>query len=100
MTRREHLYTEFIEEASKLFTDALTHQLEEPSKFVRLYALVGNLRLCASANVIVKAQEVMRQIVETYNLPNMDFRNLEDSREYETDVLRAFSEACREDLHI
>ena len=70
MTRREHLYGEFIEEASKLFTDALTHQLEEPSKFVRLYALVGNLRLCASANVIVKAEEVMRQIVETYNLPN------------------------------
>jgi hypothetical protein len=100
MTRREHLYTEFIEEASKLFTDALTHQLEEPSKFVRLYALVGNLRLCAAANVIVKAQEVMRQIVETYNLPNMDFRNLEDRQEYEPDVLRAFSEACREDLHI
>ena len=100
MTRREHLYREFIEEASKLFTDALTHQLEEPSKFVRLYALVGNLRLCASANVIVKAQEVMRQIVETYNLPNMDFRNLEDKQEYETDVLRAFSEACREDLHV
>jgi len=100
MTRREHLYTEFIEEASKLFTDALTHQLEEPSKFVRLYALVGNLRLCASANVIVKAEEVMRQIVETYNLPNMDFRNLEDRQEYDTDVLRAFSEACREDLHV
>ena len=100
MTRREHLYEEFIEEASKLFTDALTHQLEEPSKFVRLYALVGNLRLCASANVIVKAEEVMRQIVETYSLPNIDFRNLEDRQEYDTDVLRAFSEACREDLHV
>jgi hypothetical protein len=100
MTRREHLYREFIEEASKLFTDALTHQLEEPSKFVRLYALVGNLRLCASANVIVKAEEVMRQIVETYSLPNIDFRNLEDRQEYDTDVLRAFSEACREDLHV
>ena len=100
MTRREQLYREFIEEASKLFTDALTHQLEEPSKFVRLYALVGNLRLCASANVIVKAEEVMRQIVETYSLPNIDFRNLEDRQEYDTDVLRAFSEACREDLHV
>ena len=100
MTRREHLYREFIEEASKLFTDALTHQLEEPSKFVRLYALVGNLRLCASANVIVKAEEVMRQIVETYSLPNIDFRNLEDRQEYDTDALRAFSEACREDLHV
>ena len=100
MTRREHLYGEFIEEASKLFTDALTHQLEEPSKFVRLYALVGNLRLCASANVIVKAEEVMRQIVETYSLPNIDFRNLEDRQERDTDVLRAFSEACREDLRV
>ena len=100
MARRERLYGEFIEEASKLFTDALTHQLEEPSKFVRLYALVGNLRLCVSANVIVKAEEVMRQIVETYSLPNRDFRNLEDRQEYDTDVLRAFSEVCREDLHV
>ena len=61
---------------------------------------VANVRLCASANVIVKAEEVMRQIVETYNLPNMDFRNLEDRQQYDTDVLRAFSEACREDLRV
>ena len=99
MTRREHLYGEFIEEASNLFTDALTHQFEEPSKFVRLYALVGNLRLCASSDVIVQAEEVMRLIFETYNRPNIDFRNPEDRRENDTDVLRAFSEACREDLH-
>jgi len=71
--RRERLYGEFIEEASKLFTDALTHQLDEPSKFVRLYALVGNLRLCASADVIVKAEEAMRLIFETYNRPTSTF---------------------------
>src|SRR4030081_2362958 len=93
MIRRELLYGEFIEEASKLFTDALTHQLDEPSKFVRLYALVGNLRLFASANVIVKAEEVMRRIVETYKLPNIDFRNLAEREENETDLLREFSEA-------
>ena len=42
MTRREHLYREFIEEASKLFTDALTHQLEglqSLSAFTRLSGL-------------------------------------------------------------
>jgi hypothetical protein len=100
MIRREHLYGEFIEEASKLFTDAMTHQLEEPSKFVRLYALVGNLRLCASSDVIVQAEEVMRLIFETYNRPNIDFRNRENRRENDTDLLRAFSEACREDLHV
>jgi hypothetical protein len=98
MTRPEHLYGGFIEEASKLFTDPLTHQLDEPSKFVRLYALVGNVRLCASA--IVKAEEVMRLIFETYNRPNIDIRNLEERQEKDTDVLRAFSEACREDLHV
>jgi hypothetical protein len=99
MTRREHLYAAFIDEASKLYTDALTHQLDDPSKFVRLYALVGNLRLCASTEVIVKAEEVMRRIVETYKLPNIDFRNLAEREENETDLLRGFSEACR-DLHL
>ena len=97
MTRRERLYGEFIEEASRLFTDAITHQLDDPSKFVRLYALVGRLRLCAPANVIAKAEEVMQQ---TYRLPNRDFSNPEDRRQDEVDVLRAFSEACREDLDV
>src|SRR5882672_440055 len=31
---RHRLYGEFIEEASKLFTDALTHELDDLSKFV------------------------------------------------------------------
>jgi len=95
ITRREHLYGKFIEEAPKLFTDALTRHLDEPSKLVRLYALVGNLRLCASADVIVKAQVATHLIFGTHNRPNIDFRNLEDRQERDTDVLRAFSEACR-----
>ena len=100
MTQRERLYGEFIEEASKLFTDALTHQFDDPSKFVRLYALVGKLRLCAPSNVIAKAEEVMQHIVETYHLPNRDFSSPENRHQDEVDVLRAFSEACREDLGV
>jgi len=98
MTRRERLYGKFIEEASKLFTDALTHQLDDPSKFVRLYALIGRLRLCAPTNVIARAEEVMQHIVETYYLPNRDFNDPEDRQRDDLDVLRAFSETCREDL--
>jgi len=67
---------------------------------VRLYALVGRLRLFAPANVIAKADEVMQHIVETYRLPNRDFRNPEDRQREDVDVLRALSEACREDLHV
>jgi hypothetical protein len=92
------VYMKFIEETSKLFTDAMTHQLDDPSKFVRLYALVGKLRLFASASAILKAEEVMQRIVETYSLPNRDFRNPDVRHEQDVDVLRALSEACREDL--
>jgi hypothetical protein len=99
MSRREHLYGDFIEEASRLFSDALTHEFDDPSKFVHLYALVGKLRLFASAKVISKAEEVMRLIVDTYDRPSMDFRNKAD-RQDNVDVLRAFSEACREDLRV
>ncbi len=100
MALRQQLYGEFIEEASRLFTDALTHQLDDPSTFVRLYALVGKLRLFATANVISRAEEVMRVIVETYHLHNRDFRNPEDRHEPDVDVLRAFSDACREELGV
>jgi hypothetical protein len=100
MARREHLFGEFIDEASKLVTDALTHELDDPSKFVRLYALVGKLRLFASANVISKAEEVMQSIVEIYNLPNWDFRNPEDRQSQRVDVIRTFSEACRDELRV
>jgi hypothetical protein len=100
MTRRERLYGEFIEEASRLFTDALTNQFDDPSKFVRLYALVGKLRLCTSSNVITKAEEVMQHIVKIYHLTNRDFSNPEERQRDDVDVLRAFSEACREDLGV
>jgi hypothetical protein len=84
-----------------LFADAMTHQLDDPSKFVHLYALVGKLRLFGSANVISKAEEVMQRIVETYAFPNIDFRKPDVGREEDNvDLLRAFSEACREDLRI
>ena len=101
ITLREQLYGGFIEEASKLFTDALTHELNDPSKFVALYALVGKLRLFAPTHVITNAEEVMRRIVETYSIPNRDFRRAEGTQvQDEQDLLRAFSEACREDLHV
>jgi hypothetical protein len=42
----------------------------------------------------------MQHIVETYHLPNRDFRNPEERPRDDVDVLRAFSEACREDLQV
>ena len=98
--RREHLYNEFIDEASRLFTDALSHEFDDPSKFVRLYALIAKLRLFASVDVVSKADEVMRRILEIYDRPNIDFRKPDSRRPPEVDLLRAFSEACRDDLYV
>src|SRR5258708_10506543 len=47
MSRRDHLDGDFIEEASRLFADALTLEFDEPSKFVRLHAPSEKLRLFA-----------------------------------------------------
>jgi hypothetical protein len=100
MSRRERVYGEFINEASRLLADALTHHLEDPSKMVTLYAIMGKLRLFAPANVVARADEVMGQIVEIYDLPNADFRNpLDRPAQDRVDILRTFGETCRGDLH-
>lgn len=98
MSRKESLYTEFIQESSKLYTDALTHKLEDLSKLIPLYALVSKLRLIASDNVIVKAEEVMWRIIQTYERPEEDVHTLVKRGQRDLDLLRPFSEACRRDM--
>jgi len=103
VSRREHLYGEFIEHASKLHIDALTHELEDPSKLVSLYALLCKLRLFAPNNVLSSADQILRQIVETYSEPKRELqatvRAVKEGKP-ELDLLRGFSQACREDLHL
>jgi hypothetical protein len=42
------VFGEFIDRASRLFADALTHQLDDPSKPAPLYEGMGKVRLHAS----------------------------------------------------
>ena len=72
--RRERLFGEFIDQASQLYADALSHTaLEDPARLVPLYATIGKLRLFASERTIAAADAVMVRIVATYYLPNVDF---------------------------
>jgi hypothetical protein len=101
MARKQNLYGEYIDEASKLLGDALTHKLglEDLPKLVRLYALASKIRLFAPANVVSMADDVMQRIIETYESPLEDVHAL--ARQARSlDVLRVFSEACREDLNL
>jgi hypothetical protein len=100
ITRREELYKHFIEEASKLYADALEHDTADTSKLVALYALVSRMRLLSSPPVFENAERVMRVIVETFLGPNRTFRELSEALKngQAIDVLRDFGEACREEL--
>ena len=98
MSRREKLHGNFIDEASRLFADALTHSLEEPSKLVWLYAILSKLRLFASGNTMAVAQDVSTRIIEVYYQPTEDFKNQAMIESHGFDILRDSTETCRSDL--
>ena len=99
--KREELYGQFIDEATKLFADALQHQTEEASGMVGLYALICKIRLRSSPQVIEHAEQIAQLIVDTYLAPNKTFRELQDLlHSHMADPLRDFSEACRKELRM
>jgi hypothetical protein len=97
--RRQKLYKQFIDEAAKLYADALVHDQAEISALVSIYALTSRMRVVSSVAVVEKADAVVRSIVDTYFAPNKTFpelRKLIDG--HALDPLRAFSEECRAEL--
>ena len=99
VSRREQLYEDFIEEASKLYADAYEHDEAEISKFVKLYALVSKMRVLSSPRIVENADSVVRVIIETYLAPNKTFREVVEIVDNDAmNPLRAFSNACREEL--
>jgi len=97
--RREVLYKNFIEEASKSYADAIQHNEIDGAKLVRLYAVVSRMRVLSSQQVVERADTVMRMIMETYAAPNKTIRDVADTvNRGGLDPLRDFSSACREEL--
>jgi hypothetical protein len=97
--RRQKLYKQFIDEASKLYADAIVHDQVEVSALVSIFALVSRMRVLSSSAVVQKAEAVNRMIVDTYFEPNKTFPELRDLlKTHPIDPLRAFSEECRVEL--
>ena len=95
--KREKLYKSFIEEASRLYADALVKDKSEISQLVELYALIGRMKILSSDDVIEAAEKVGQFILETYLSPNRSFVDLPELLN-KVDPLRDFSEACRCEL--
>src|SRR4051812_13209986 len=74
--KRQKLYRQFIDEASKLYADALVHDQAEISALVSVYALISRMRILSSSAVIEKADAVVHLIIDTYFTPNKTFPEL------------------------
>jgi hypothetical protein len=97
--RRQKLYKQFIDEASKLYADALVHDQAEVSALVSVYALISRMRVISSSSVIAKAEVVVQLIIDTYFVPNKTLSDLRDMMSsHAVDPLQAFSEECRAEL--
>lgn len=97
---RQKLYADFIDEASKLYVDALVRDQAEASAAVSVYALISKMRMTSSAAVVEAAEAVIRTILTTYSRPNKTFPELHNlilNRGF-VDPLLAFSQVCGEEL--
>jgi hypothetical protein len=93
------LYKLFIQDASKLYVDALEHNTTEITKPVGIYATLNRMRVLSSPKVIAESDNALRMIIDTYARENTTFSGVRQSISHcFPDPLRAFSEACHEEL--
>jgi hypothetical protein len=98
--RRELVYTEFINECSKLALDAFDRTLEHPETLMNAYALLNRIRLTSSDSVVDAADQTIKSIVEQYFRPNLSIEELpEMAASGHADPLKEFSFGARQELH-
>src|SRR5215813_2486666 len=98
-SRRQKLYKAFIDNASKIYGDALVHDSLELSGLIELYAILSRMRVLSSAAVVDSADSVVKVITETYSQPNKSSIEIEQMiRNGAVDILKDFSEACRQEF--
>ena len=98
---RQKLYKAFIDDAAKIYGDALIHDKLETTGLIDLHALVSRMRIVSSRPVIETAVNVVKAITETYTQPNKSSEEIEAMiSNGSVDILRSFSEACRDELEI
>ena len=97
--RKQKLFSEFITEASGLYADALSHQKDDATDLVGLYALAARMRLVSPPRIVNAAEEAMKAIVEAYLEPNRTLREIRIlAQKGELDFLLKFGEECRAHL--
>jgi hypothetical protein len=93
------LYKQFIEDASKLYIDALEHNTTELPKLVDIYTTINRMRVLSPPKVVAEADKALWMIIDTYGKENETFSGIRQSiSQGFPDPLRAFSQACHDEL--
>lgn len=98
LVHQEELYGRFVEEAVPLFIHALEETKVDPAKLMRVFSIMGRIRLTASDEVLRAAEDVGKRLVDAYERPPEDpakvLEQLFRTREH-VDPLLDFTVACR-----
>lgn len=98
-SRRQILYRDFIEEASKCYIDALQHDKADIPGLIGVYAKLSAMRALSSKTVVQRAEDVARKILDTYLEPDKSFVELREMAIDGTiDLLQGFSDACHDEF--
>ena len=96
---RAALFGRFLDEAAKLYADALQNRRDDVTPLMGIYGLTNRIRLMSSQEVVEAADTVVRIIVDTYQAPNMTMAQMRENWiDRHVDPLRDFAEACRKEL--
>ena len=96
---RAALFGRFLDEAAKLYSEALQNRRDDTAALISIYALKNRIRLISSARVMDAAEAVTRIIVDAYLAPNITMEEMRANWiDRQIDPLRDFSDACREEL--
>jgi hypothetical protein len=97
--RRQMLYRDFIDDASKCYVDALQHGEDNVPGLVSLYAKLSRMRVLSSQPVVDSAEMITRRILDAYFEPDKSFVELRTmAKDGTIDLLRNFSVACRNEF--
>jgi hypothetical protein len=101
LAERQSMYSEFIRFGTTLYVKALTNepQHENFDDLVALYALVGRIRLYASASVFKAAEDFAALVTEKYGNEAIPIEVLRSAAvKSRVNPLSAFSIECRKEL--
>ena len=99
--RRQDLFRHFIVSASKSYGNALVSSDPQIVEFVELYALVSQMRVLCSAELVACAETLVQTIGDTYAGPSRgatEWLEIARNPREEMDVLRRFSAMARDEL--